>query len=414
MNDSRGGVDIVIPPKASGTTLLPDDFYAVREQYFKSVLQQGSWKALPGGVQEMQTPQYNIPDIRIRLDNLVGYRFDDGINLKSRGVGGHFIEVIEGQARNEDEYTYCPSSSLGLLSVLFFLKSRGISDVYFEAPVFFGTLEQAKAVGMRVRVILTSSKEQFCLTKECLEFVLADQDTPIALIVTQPKYGDGGLRADRNLQMIQGLLGEKNYLVVDEAADNVIPGNCSIFPSPLPTNLFRVRGVAKGLGLNGIKLSTIFHSIINKGGIAEILEATSGSLDSYSEAILRHVEDSADFLLDSYEVARAYIEQGNRIAQTILGNSCDYVSKVESGYMGVASIKFSESPMPREEFYQRRSAFLQDASKMDIPLTLGTSLYYPTNLTSEKVRLNYFTSHENIERASLILRSLAVQHGIQR
>ena len=414
MNDSRDGVNIVIPPKAHGLTLLSDDFYTVRERYFKSTLQTGSWKALPGGVQEMQTPHYNIPDIEIRLDNLVGYRLDDGINLKSRGTGGHFIKAIDGQSRHDDEYTYCPSSSLGLLAVLFFLKSRGIMDVYFEAPIFFGTFEQAKAVGMRVHVILTAPEEKYHLTRECLEHVLDGQKAPIALIVTQPKYGDGGLRTDENLQMIQNLLGADNYLVIDEAADNVIPGNGSKFPSPLPPNLFRVRGIAKGLGLNGIKLSAIFHSSTNKGGIAEILEATSGSLDSYSDAVLRHVEGSADFLLESYDAARSYVEQGNRIAQTILGNYCEYVSKVESGYMGVASVKFSDSPLPQKKFYQRRASFLQDASGMGIPLTLGASLYYPTDLTSEKVRFNYFTSHENIEKASLMLRALAAQHGIQR
>lgn len=382
-----------------------DDFYEIHENYFRDLIDQRTWNALPGGISCLQVPVYwGIPDINVESRDLSGYRFDTSPYLaNAKEKAAKLLTAWLAQSCSKSTFTLCPSISHGLLALLWTVKDIGIKNVFFEAPAYYASVVQATKLEMAPRLLPTNVDKGFEISPDDISY-LNERYGRYAIVLTQPKYGTGADRSITNLRKCLEVMSDDCIVIIDEAVDQA-------FPATLPPNIadnlnlsiFRLRGFMKPMAMNGIKAAACFHPSALSGPIRAALEATGGTLDAYAARFLEQCSDDTALFQALCQKARSTVaERARQFATAAMGNH-QTVIPIENGYFGVLKIDLT---LGHRCFEKQRTRLLETARDEGVPLQLGASMYFPCDSRHEYIRINYFSEPENLLRSARMIKHL--------
>jgi hypothetical protein len=373
--------------------VFDEDFDAVAAQ-FKSIMRSSSWIALPGAVTETVVPSAeDYSPLTMTACQLRGYRTDnDEVISLEKGIIAGAISAFEQRELQLDDFTLTPGVSSGLLCIAALLKEMNISEVIFELPAYFAAIEQAELVGLSVALFPSSPDNGYRITPQDLRGMDRLSDGPVALIITQPRYGLGYNRRAEEILALREALNGGDVLIIDEAADQS-------FPSPLgricldgAIPIIRIRGLTKGLGLNSAKIAAILHPNSMREPFGAIVDVTGGALDASTLKLMTELAKEPNRYLNLLSRAQAYVIQQYKLLKQLIHGLPIVLAPIESGYLATAYFP-NLKDLPFDEF---RARFLSTAIAIKLPIVRGSSLYFPYDGTGEIIRINYFTSRSNM------------------
>jgi len=397
--------EILNNPRAPYAHIYAEDFDEVAD-YFAAIAAEGNLPALPGGVIDTFVPSAErYRPITLTANEFRGYRMDSGSYLASdKKVIAAALALVESRSISNDDFTLCPSVSYGLFCVMLALRRRGVPTVVAELPAYFASVEQADSLGFRTLLWPTLPAEGYAMTAADMVDIRSRVQGPLALLVTQPKYGMGYLRPAEDFLQLRGALMPGDFLIVDEAADQSVPAALGQIEAHGEVTLLRVRGLTKGLGLNSARLAAIFHPPELRETFGWIVDYAGGTLDSASLKLAKSFMHMPANYPDLLQAARSYVRSQKNLLQSLLAGSGIALSPLESGYIGTAHIPLQVSP---GGFETARQKFLSVCKGHRVPIVRGSSMYFPYDGKSEIVRINYFTSEANLRNSGKMLALIA-------
>lgn len=392
--------------RSQGHHVFADDFDEV-SSLFQNVIKERSWNGLPGGVYDTLVPgEDRYQDIHISPGQFRGYRMDSGPYIAaSKEKISEGLLAIEGPDLTLDDFTLCPSTSSGLLAIMLMLRETGVRNIVLELPAYFAIVEQANALGLNVHLHTTPEDNGYRLEPEDVQKVTAAfPGTPIALFVTQPRYGLGFNRTGDEFAVFCKAMRPEDFLIIDEAADQSTPSPTASLQNAIDRpSVIRVRGLMKGLGLNGARVACIFHPRRLRAKFAEIVDYTGAALDTASLAMAIQVVADQTQYAQYLQFAQNFVRAQFHTLEKLLVGSPIRLSPIESGYIATAAV---DTNRPASEFAQWREKFLNVCLREKLPIVLGSSMYFPYDFTKEFVRINYFTPQPLLEKSVNILRRI--------
>lgn len=388
--------------------IFEDDFHSIRSKYFSDIMKNKNWHAIPGGIQDMSIPEYNsLTPINISSnDEFKGYKYDDNVNFTYKNEIQNLLNLTENHNYNTDEFTICPSVSLGLLAAFAILKRYGINEVYFETPAYFGAVNQCRLLDIGIKFIPTLLSDNFCVKLEVLKSIINQNiDKKIAFMFSDPKFGLGIKQSQEILNFIYSLTSKNVYFLIDEAANIETDKQPHINNNE---NIIRLRGIVKGLGLNGIKVAAIFHDKKFRNDFIELLEGISGNIDTYSYKFIQSIASNAETYNLLKSEARKYIINKYTIFKQIIIRPEVILPPLDSGYIGCIGIQlpYKNNNVTPENYSEFKHRILTHAKEIKVPLVTGAALYFPYDLKYEWIRVCYFSSVDNIEKSALSLNKI--------
>lgn len=393
--------EIIPNPAAESLVIFKEDFDDIAF-LFKDILSNETWSALPGGVRDTYIPRAsNYPNIYLDANDFRGYKMDTGDYLgEAKQILVNAMIAVEGDSLcNDDNFTICPSVSFALLACLISLKELGVTSVLLEAPTYYATVEQAKVLGLSIYLLPTLATDQYRLTLEHLRLARQSVQGRCALVLTQPRYGTGVNRQAGEILNLRASMQKGDIILIDEAADQTVPAPMGKICLDGDVQIWRVRGLTKGLGLNSARMATIIHPESLRKAFGDIVDYAGGNLDSASLQLMMGIAKDPNFYIAQLTAAQQFVrEQWKALSKGLMGLPIR-LSPIESGYFATAHI---ETKVPPSDFMLWRQTFLNMCLKHKMPVVLGSSMYFPYDLTSEIVRINYFTPPENIHNTAYI------------
>ena len=369
--------------------LYDEDFYRVRKKYFDSIITNENWNALPGGVQISFSPISSLlGEICVKTSKLPGYNLDDGTNLLpfKRSVSQLLTGIFEANL-NLKNFTLTPSVSHSSFILNLVLKQTGIKDVYFDTPTYFAPFYQARDLGMNCNILLNSPKNGFQIDPKRVLNQLPKKK-PFCIVLFQPKYGLGyNLDSDILGELLQNL-GSNAHVIFDCAADRSYPCHIEkmVEQSKTKAQVFIIRGIFKGIGLNGAKVAVIKHPESFRENIKATCEIYAAAIDKFTiEYVLRLID------LGIYhrvlEETNKHVHSFVKFLRDSLDPNFYFVSNLENGYMG--SLRVPIFPIG-ESLDAFRHCFFCSLSKHKIPAIPGSALLMPYDNSCEYLRINAF------------------------
>lgn len=383
--------------------ILEDDFELIRHKYFREIIDNKSWDALPGGVQDNFAPFYNnFPIINLTQDKMSGYKIDSGGNLNY--LKEKFLPLLkewEGREIKMDEFSICPNATFAINICLLAMKTLGIKETVHETPSYFGTVELSKLHNLKTSLLPTNLSNNFYFSDSDLAKI-KNIKHQFCVVLTQPKMGTGFNRDISFTKHILKNIPKKSFVLIDEAADRSFPSLSQNFEYN-SEQIFRVKGIFKGLGLNGLRGTIIYHHSKYKKLISSLIELNGGTIDSYSAETLSKLAETPAFFKHALNYASDYINKGIKIVEKeFIGSNINF-NPIENGYIGLIEIPFRDN-----NFFENREKLLKQAKEIKCPLVLGSSMYFPYNGNSEWVRFNFFSTLDNIEKSANKLHQLYI------
>jgi len=395
------GYHVVPNPAAPSLIIFEEDFEKVAT-IFKDLTETGAYAALPGGVRDTYVPQAErYPLLSLEPDEFRGYRMDSGTYLgEAKRALVQAIVAVEGTSNLvSDNFTICPAVSFALLACALAMKEIGITSVLLETPCYYASVEQSLALGFDVHLLPTSIMDGYRLSTEHLAIARKGIGGRCALIVTQPRYGTGANRHATEITRLRKLLSAGDILVIDEAADQTVPAPMARLPLEGDVELWRVRGLTKGLGLNSARMATIIHPIHLRNLFGDVIDYAGGNLDSASLKLMLGIAADPQFYIAQLRASQEFVRSQWLMFGRDLAGLPVHLSPIESGYFSTLRI---DTGMEPENFLLWRSRFLEACYDNRMPVVLGSSMYFPYDQTAEIVRINYFSSPENLRKAAQI------------
>lgn len=392
----------VIPnPEAPSLVVFEEDFDKIA-LIFKDILADASWSALPGGVRDTYVPSAaRYPQISLEANDFRGYRMDTGAYLgDAKRLLAEAIVAVEGSALcDSDNFTICPSVSFALLACLIALKQMGIDSIFLEAPGYYATVEQGHALGLSIYLLPASPQNGFRVTADHVSRARNSVSGRCVLVVTQPRYGTGENRAASEIVHLRSQMRSGDFILVDEAADQTVPAPMAQTPFDGDVRLLRIRGLTKGLGLNSARMATVIHPRELRGAFGDIVDYAGGNLDTASLTLMVGIASNPQFYIAQLRAAQDFVRNQRETFAKNLAGLPIRLSPIESGYFATAHI---DTGVPPVAFQAWRQRFLEACLKYRMPVVLGSSMYFPYDLTTEIVRINYFSEPNNLQRAAYV------------
>ncbi|HYC04952.1 MAG TPA: aminotransferase class I/II-fold pyridoxal phosphate-dependent enzyme [Azospirillaceae bacterium] len=383
------------PIARNAVTFAEDDYDDVNATYFADILRDRSWSALPAGWLNPESAAcMTFPVVHPPQSELQHYALDEGLALSPWKT--KLLDLLshwEGREMSYDEVSLSSSVTAANLCVLIALKQAGIRTLIFETPAYFSTLDQAQLLGFDVHRLPTYRRDGFELRPEQVSRAIAGKGR-CALFLTQPRFGIGSIQPLRHLLEIVDSLRPHDVLVIDEAAEQIRPSPTAGMPAGLP--VIRTRGLFKGLGVNGLRISAILHPPKWRATIQRGLDPSGSSIDRYS--LHNAVEMAGNLMLFDtllQQANRQVVESRRHIEIMALGTWVT-PSPLEDSYIGSAFLDLRGLP---GSYGEKRVALLEFCQSQRMPVVLGASIGFALDEDFEAVRLNYFTSRQNITKA---------------
>lgn len=393
--------EILVNPRTPRAVVFDEDFDDVAS-FFSKIVSARSWSALPGGVIETFVPfASDYKDLTFTANDFSGYPIDTGQYISaSKTIIARGLSHIESRDLSSEDFTLCPSVSFALLVILMALKRSGVKTIVVELPAYFASIEQALILGFRVLLWPTLASEGYTIAPSDLETIRLSAPEPIGLLITQPRYGMGFLRSYESIATLRSSLGRGDVLVIDEAADQSVPSTLAKLSTEEGNTVLRTRGLTKGLGLNSARVAAVFHPPKLRALFGELVDFAGGALDAASLAIASQLCESPRRYSDLLLAAQSYVKGQREVLDRSLHGTRIAVSPIESGYIGSAHVFIPES---LDNFEEARRIFMEKCRFRRMPVVLGSSMYFPYIGDREIIRINYFTSQQNIIASGAIL-----------
>nr|WP_321462453.1 hypothetical protein [uncultured Cohaesibacter sp.] len=371
----------------------PDDIDRITQKYFSALRADRGHLTDPSYWYE----NYSETLKREKLDQIGRYRSDYGLSLEAEKPT--IIDALCDWDQSEygyDDVTICASATSAALVVLAYLKnSLNISKIYFETPCYFATLSQARYLGYQHTRIPTYLDTGFKF--DCNS--IPDGD-PKILWLTQPRYGLGINQEKSCISDVLNKCGPKDFIVIDEAAENLYPAHLANFSFRNDPRIIKIRSPFKGAGINGPRISTIIHGNKHRKAIEIYLEQLQGSIDVNSlEFCLRTMGDQAFFKSLHCSTNLQIKTLNKKIFLSCLGTGL-VPSQMDGGYIGSIAVPYSD---PQMKTYHKREAILQYCAENRMPVILGANMNFATDPNYEFIRISYFNKEDTLRNAVEVL-----------
>jgi Aminotransferase class I and II len=378
----------------------PDQYEEINACYFDDILRSRSWAGLPAGWHNPSSA--GAAHFQQRLlsgDDVQRYALDEGFALgNEKSAVLHLLSAWEQSSIEWDEATLCPSVSTANLVVLGALREHGIDTLIFETPAYYATLAQARLLGFRVLRIPTFKQSGFETDPAAL-LKATNENPACAIWLTQPRFGIGTNQNLEKIRKVAAALPNRTILVFDEAAEQLFPSLLSGL-GPTACDVIRVRGILKGAGLNGLRLSVIMHLKHWRESMEGLLETAGASLDRFSLANGADIARIPELLPRMLAAANAQVVRLRKSLSVLLVGSWAEATPLENAYIGSILLDFRSLP---GTYQAKQTAFLEYCREARLPVVLRASVGFAYDPSWEAVRINYFTPTENVERTGHLI-----------
>ncbi len=284
-----------------------------------------------------------------------------------------------------ENITLCHSATVGSAITLAFLISKGIRNIIFETPNYFASHYQAETFGLNIIRIPTFLEQQFELK---ISEEIIKKYTPCAVFLTQPRTALGINQNENSLFKLSQILGDKNFIIIDEATEQFFPSKLNSFNFSKYENVIKIRSIFKGMGVNGVRLAYIVHHEKYRIQIAEEMEVMQGALDIHSLKLSIEVASDIPRFQHLLSVANSQVTGLRKKAQSRIVGTNHELSQITNGYIGSIAIKLINE--------NRRMEFVKYCAEMRMPVIIGSSMGFARHKGIEFIRLNYFSREQHI------------------
>lgn len=370
-----------------------NDFDSVYYDFFEEVWDSGDVYADPSGWNDTEAAAAGmLPSIRVDEASLGRYYLDEDRTLG--GLKEQIIQLVafwENRLINWDEVTLYNSVSTATAAVLIALKRLGARTVVFETPAYGVTVNQAKHSGYKVVLIPTYYRDNFAVQ---LQHAVHRRPHPVVFWLTQPRMSLGIDQDENVVKELIGKLSPEDFLVIDEATEQ----RCPSVLSKLPENarIFRIRGLLKPMGLNGLRLACILHSSDLRVCLENAQDVIGASLDLYSLQMAAELSRQKELFFKMLSVANAQVTELRRKADFLALGSEIRLSRLMNGYMGCVFVPFKGG---KRKYKENRLRLLDFCRSRRMPVILGSNMLFAFDPEWEQIRLNYFSREHHILRA---------------
>lgn len=374
------------------------DFDAVYYDFFKEVWASGDVYADPSGWNDTESKVSGLlPIIRVNQAALGRYYLDEDRTLGSlKEEILELIEFWEKRALGWDEITLYNSVSTATTAILIALKRLGAKTVVFESPAYGVTVNQAEHSGFKVILIPTYQRDNFALP---LEKTLVKRPHPVVYWLTQPRVSLGLDQEEAVVERLLSKLSAGDFLVIDEATEQRCPAILSRLCEK-SQRVLRIRGLLKPLGLNGLRLACVLHSVDMRAPLENAQDIVGASLDLYSLQMAAQLAKKKELFFRMISIANKQVTGLRRKAEFLALGTEIKVSNLVNGYMGCVLVPFNGGSRNYDE---NRSKLLNHCRSRRMPVILGSSMLFAFDPAWEQIRFNYFSREQHILRAIEVL-----------
>jgi histidinol-phosphate/aromatic aminotransferase/cobyric acid decarboxylase-like protein len=369
-----------------------DDYTELNKKFFLPLRESGDMTADPSGWMDTYS---NVGEYEPFTEEVQRYYSDfyNQLNpIKNRLLP--LFSSWDAISLSAENITLCHSVTVGSAIILAFLISKGIKTIILETPCYFATYYQAETFGFNIIKIPTFHNENYQLTISA-DFII--KNSPCAVFLTQPRTALGINQNDLLLKKISEGLGKNSYLIIDEATEQYFPSKLCDFNFTNYENVFKIRSVFKGMGVNGIRLAYIIHHENYRNNIADQMETMQGALDVHSLKLASDIAQDIGRFKHLLTVANNQVTTLYKKAVSRVAASNCFLSPISNGYIGSVAVKLSHE--------NRRAAFIEYCASNRMPLIIGASMGFARHSNMEFVRLNYFNREHNILKGLDIMAS---------
>jgi histidinol-phosphate/aromatic aminotransferase/cobyric acid decarboxylase-like protein len=380
------------------------DFDAVYYDFFEEVWESGEVYADPSGWNDTESRVASLlPAIRVNEAALGRYYLDEDKTLGSlKDQILQLIEFWEKRALAWEEITLYNSVSTATSAVLIALKRLGAKTVVFETPAYGVTVNQARHSGYKVILIPTYQRDNFALP---MEGTLVKRPHPIVYWLTHPRVSLGLDQDERVVEALLRKLSPHDFLVIDEATEQRCPAILSRLCKKIGTQqVLRIRGLLKPLGLNGLRLACVLHSVNLRVCLENAQDVIGASLDLYSLQMAAELAKKRELFFKMASVANTQVTDLRRKAEFLALGTGIKLSHLVNGYMGCVFVPFKGG---QRRYSENRIKLLNHCRSRRMPVILGASMLFAFDPAWEQIRFNYFSREQHILRAMEVLTEFA-------
>jgi hypothetical protein len=359
----------------------PDDYDDIYNKYFKDIK---SFSKLDKDISYWYNTVSQIPDLLGLNKNIRLYKSDYGIGLKKdKDIILDGINNWENYCYNYNECTLCSSATIASLIVLSSLKRLGVKKILFETPTFFASIIQAKILGFDITLVPTYYENNY---KFEINHAFLKSKASQAIWISQPRFGIGSNQCKKNINKILSQIKNTDYLIIDEANEQLYPSHLASYNTNANPNIIRFRSIFKPLGLNGPRISFILHNQKHRKLIESSMDSFQGGIDCFSVDLATKVFSSISKFKNLLDISHKQIINLKNKAETITNLTKIELSPLENGYIGSLIVHFDRSITHNKS----RVHLLEFCKKHNMPVILGSSMYYAKENFIEHIRLSYF------------------------
>lgn len=362
-------------------------------EYFSELRKVGSIDADPSGwldtrsaSEDMLTPPQFVSS------DYSKYLIDDGHTLGSRKtLPCSLLSEWDQSPIGRDEVTLCSSGSMASLLTLSALKENGIKRLLIETPSFFGTVDQARELGLETILVPTYKRDDYSLP-DIEPYLRAS--APTALWLTQPRIALGYNQDRDALDGYLERLRNCDALVSDEVTDQSFPSHLgSLRSRPTRATVIRLRAFTKPMGINGLRLYAAIHDAALRGKFIRGLDLFGGTLDAHSLLSIEGLANDLPRFRAMLSAANRQVIQLREKAERLARGSRVSVNHLVNGYLGSMCVDCTALGADQSV---RRMRLLEKCKQARTPIILGTALYAAPDPPLETVRLNFFLRDEHV------------------
>jgi aspartate/methionine/tyrosine aminotransferase len=387
------------------SNFLPDDFFQVDEKYFKQLRANKDIIADPSYWFDSESPidtnsqEFDLKTYKVDYDSTLAIEKEILINA---------VSGWDSQLYNYDDMTICNSSTAASYIILGFLKGR-INTLFFETPAYYASIEQAQLLGINVLKIPTYISEDFKISEDFLTSISSMKGKK-GIWISQPRYGLGLNQRHKNLELLLSYLQDDDFLIIDEATEQIYPTHLKEFNFKKRKNIIKFRSFLKPLGLNGPRLAFILHHSDYRKLIQCRMEVTQGAIDCFSlNYVTKFLSKKEEFQL-LLKVTNNYVKEVRMKAENLTHGTILKVIPIENGYIGSIALLHGKE----DNSINLRKELLQHCQRMKCPIILGSAMYFARDPFSEFIRINFFNSEYSIMTGiQLILKFKLISHKYQ-
>jgi aspartate/methionine/tyrosine aminotransferase len=360
-----------------------DDYPDLNKRFFLPIRESGNMSADPSGWTDTHSNVEEYPLFTLDVQKYYSDFYSQLNPIKNKLLP--LFSEWDNIPLAPENITLCHSATVGSAISLAFLISKGIKNIIFETPNYFATYYQAVTFGLNIIRIPSYQTEDYQIN---ISEDILKKYSPYAIFLTQPRTALGINQDSNRLQNLSEIISDKDFIIIDEATEQIFPSTLSTFNFQKCKNVIKIRSVFKGMGVNGLRLAYIIHHDTYRSQIAEEMEVMQGALDINGLKIAIEVASDITRFQHLLSIANSQVVELRKKAQLrVLNSNCE-LSKIVNGYIGSVAIKLTAE--------KKRSDFIKYCAGMRMPIIIGSSMGFAKHNDLEFVRLNYFNREHHI------------------